>query len=356
MEHRAGIWKTLIYLKSKIEVTMWIRIYKNHVLYTIPDMDVYNFQTDYILSDTTIIFCVFNNSCWGKMCIRYKKNLIGIYVYEKKVQKLKFIEDRMPEQWLDKIKDGKKYNEEVLIKKICVSNFSTELTTDINIRYPSMFNSDLKDIRNILNFDLEKKTELQTILFIMRWVNRFFKPGPIGDIDKKNKAIDFIMDRKQKMNCMTYSLVLNDILNAFGLKCRMLHCLSYDIYDLESHFINEVYWSEQKKWILLDGAFGNIICDVNFFPLNTVEIRDNIRTKKKMYICAGERVLKNVDTKNYWYGIIKNFFRFKLYKEYYPGFYKRNFSFGITPDKYNYELEETHNIIQLYNEKSRRQT
>ena len=219
--------------------------------------------------------------------------------------------------------------------------------------FPCWDDSSCVEIRNIVPLSLNGKSDLQKATYIIRWINRYFIPGTMVEIPEDCSAIYYLKQPKSPMNCRTYSIVANDMLNSWGLRSRAIHCHPQNEYDIESHFVNEVYIKELHKWILLDAAFGCMICDDKMF-LNVKEIRDRIIEKRPMYLYSSPHNKKeNINKIYYWEMIIKDFYYFTFYTDYSIGYNCfHNNQVIVLPLKYQTQKyinkPITNNIDQFY--------
>lgn len=341
-------WKTLC-LINKILTEIWMHFSGDSLKISIPEMEVFNFEISMLTNSSIISFYLFNASYWGKFILYWENSgLLGEYKVENKKYKLNFVREKFPKKWRSLNQCGVKPLEKDLLELIRKNNFNENIGIKIDIDYPNKDIDEFQKIRNFCKFNFSEKTDLQSIIYMTRWVNRYFKAGQVGDISKKNNALDFLQDKPQGMNCKTYSIVLNEILNAYGKKARMVQCLPYNRLDIESHYVNEVFSIELDKWIIADAAFGNIICSEKNEALNIQETRIKIGIKEKLKICMKKDILRDPCYNDYWYGITKNFFQFKIYRDYFPGFFKRNNSVFIVPSNFEAKGHYTFNISQFY--------
>lgn len=75
------------------------------------------------------------------------------------------------------------------------------------------------------------------------------------------------------LNCTGYSIVLNDLLIALKIRSKCIWCLSPIVGDDECHAINHVYNDIDKKWIIVDSAFGCVPCNKDSQGLSILDLR-----------------------------------------------------------------------------------
>jgi len=89
--------------------------------------------------------------------------------------------------------------------------------------------------------------------------------------------LDEVKDGKQ-FRCVEYGIVTTACLNAIGLPARVMGLKMKDVETIQSgagHVLLEVYLTDLKKWVLLDGQF-DIMPVLNNVPLNAVEFQQAI--------------------------------------------------------------------------------
>lgn len=320
-----------------------------------PQMSIYNVKCELISQgDKGLIFKVFGVINYGLIEILNSRE--GIYTapdtYTKQVLRFSHyeIKDRitMLEQY------GPDSNLKQLYNRLCKTYFTSDNNgLKIVQHYPDWDNPLCKEVRDRISFNLKGKSEIQRVSHIIRWINHYFIPGSMVEIPSDCSAIFYLKHPKLPMNCRTYSIIANDLLNSWGFRTRAIHCHPENEYDIESHFINEVYLHEMNKWILVDAAFGCMIRDDITF-LNTKEVRDRIIENKQMHLFATQMNKKSgVDAKSYWEMIVKDFYYFTFYLDYSIGYnsFTNNevlvLPIGYQTQKY-LNKPTTNNIDQFY--------
>ena len=321
-----------------------------------PKMSMINIKCSLLSQcDESIKFKVFGVLNYGT--IEILKNGIGIYTSpdNNATQNLLFVhsdikddEIMRPEQY------GNDPNLEVLYNELRCAQFHTDTR---KIKYQQFFpkwNDPLcKEIRKLFPIDLSGKTVINQASYIMRCINRYFIPGTMVEVPEYCSAIYYLNHPKSPMNCRTYSIVANDVLNAWGIKARAIHCLPKNEYDIESHFINEVYIKDLDKWVLLDAAFGCLIRNEKSF-LNVKEVRERIIANKPLYVYSSPQTQKaNINTASYWEMLVKDFYCFTYYLDYSIGYNSLpSNEILVLPDGYQshkyINTPKTNNIDQFY--------
>ena len=141
--------------------------------------------------------------------------------------------------------------------------------------YPAA--SELADL--IDKHDLESVmgdgTEMKRFINLMDWVhNATYSEGDLGNPDTLNAAaiINYVKTEKRAVNCKMKSVVLNELLLAFGYYSRRISCKPSQ-FDGDLHSIVAVYCSESGKWVCLDPTFNTYFHDTAGNLLGYLEIR-----------------------------------------------------------------------------------
>ena len=69
-----------------------------------------------------------------------------------------------------------------------------------------------------------------------------------------------------------------------GFKSRRVQCMPYDAYDFDSHVVNIVYISDQKKWICVDASWNRFVTDEQGNLLGLKEFRERVASNKKILV------------------------------------------------------------------------
>ncbi|NQT26872.1 hypothetical protein HQ585_16065 [candidate division KSB1 bacterium] len=133
----------------------------------------------------------------------------------------------------------------------------------------------------IKKYDLKKVAgtgpEMERLLNLMDWVHQItdsqnnFIMNP--DTLNARAIIQFQKKHHYALNCWMKSIVLNEILLAFGYKSRRISCMPSQ-FDGDTHSIVTIYSPSMKKWICLDPTFNTFFHDGSGNPLGYLEIRE----------------------------------------------------------------------------------
>lgn len=113
------------------------------------------------------------------------------------------------------------------------------------------------------------------------------------------------------LNCTGYSIVLNDLLLALNIKSRCVWGLSHIMGDDECHAFNHVYNEKEKKWIIVDPAFGCVPCNKDNTGLDIIEFRNAIANKDEIKLIKSSNIFHSASyLENYRRYLSKNLFMF----------------------------------------------
>lgn len=127
------------------------------------------------------------------------------------------------------------------------------------------------NLKNEVDYD----NEIETFLNLMDWVHIATQSeGDLGNPDTLNSAaiINYVKTQNRAVNCRMKSIVLNEILLAFGYYSRRIS-FKPSQFDGDSHSIVTVYSYEMQKWICLDPTFNTYFHDARHNLLSYLEIR-----------------------------------------------------------------------------------
>ena len=96
-------------------------------------------------------------------------------------------------------------------------------------------------------------------------------------------------------NCRMHSILTFELMLAAGLDARYVTCLPEDEDDSDCHVVNEVWLSEQGKWVMIDSDMGHYISNLDGVPLSLKEIREHYISGEDMVIYD---LLKNAPMKD----------------------------------------------------------
>ena len=193
------------------------------------------------------------------------------------------------------------------------------------INYPKYDNGVLAMIRHYYKSEIiaGQGNDLDRAIRLTRWVNRYVRQKAcVVALPPERNGLTLLNECTEKsaaMNCRGYAIILNDLLLSVGIIARFVICKPADIYDPECHVINEIYLSNMNKWVIMDGAFGCFICDENKNFLGLFDVRENLINDMPMQLWANKDTKRTQYIDAYWYGMMKNCFRFLYYWDYAPG-------------------------------------
>ncbi|TCI93720.1 transglutaminase domain-containing protein [Tenacibaculum sp. M341] len=124
-----------------------------------------------------------------------------------------------------------------------------------------------------------KSSDVDKILSVLNWTNNRWEHN--GNVSpSKSDAITILNEASEGKNfpCFAYAIVLKSQLENAGFKARTIYLKTKDVEARKGspgHVATEVYSTELKKWIFLDGQY-NIMPMLDNTPLNAVELQNAI--------------------------------------------------------------------------------
>ena len=314
--------KSLYFLENRVDV--YATFEDSKVLVSIPQMNIINVSAQYALRDHYLVFHMLGNKRYGTFFFDMRADLLSHYIYGDKTFYFRPTKTVDPYYGKDPAYGPQPPLSELLALLEAGLFANQEGKLDIKITYPEIDTEELIRLKSNLPSRLFlHDSQIDCCLFLLRFVHRYFPYNGMVSYPAEHDALYFFHHASEGMNCRTFAITLTDLLNAAGVKSRMIHCLPYDTYDIESHFVVEAYVQSLNKWIMLDPSFGCYIEDCRGVPLNVYEIRNSIVERKQMNILTNGTTLasaKKIDKESYMYALTKNLYRFQLYHNYIPGF------------------------------------
>lgn len=158
------------------------------------------------------------------------------------------------------------------------------------------------------------KSELRIFIDLLQWVFYHLHGNGMCDVKCPVTAMSILTlseEQKVESNCYMYAVVLTELLLSLGYCARMVRCMPIDLYYQDCHCMTEVFSREADKWIALDPANKAYYINEKMQPLNIWEIREILRTGKKMAVpYMGREKMRQL--REY---LLKNFVRFEAYKD-----------------------------------------
>lgn len=147
--------------------------------------------------------------------------------------------------------------------------------------YQSPDDSALVRLRKTYNLDsiAGKGTDAMKLINLLHWVHNLFPHAGMLDNPEPQNAISMINDCKKDnhgINCMGFSIILNECYLALGYKSRSVWCIGKDSTVNEAHWINLVWSPELKDWVYIDPTFDAYVMDEKGKLLSIREVRERL--------------------------------------------------------------------------------
>ncbi|WP_027624536.1 transglutaminase domain-containing protein [Clostridium lundense] len=121
--------------------------------------------------------------------------------------------------------------------------------------------------------------ELSKAINLLNWVfennyhnGRFNGPQPFNSLNLLNYS--YKNGKEKGISCFGLAIILSECLLSIGIKSRILHLLSFNPYDIDSHVVTIAYINKLNKWIMLDPTCNCYFMDENKNILSPWEIRE----------------------------------------------------------------------------------
>lgn len=150
-------------------------------------------------------------------------------------------------------------------------------------------------------------SEPEKALNLLRWCSSNVFHNGEKDVDFIPKtSVDILNYAFQKgkeygVYCRLQAIVFTECCLALGMKARILHCLPYSPYDMESHVVSIVYIKEWKKWVMLDPGKNGYFLDEADMILSPLEVRQRLGNHSFIKCSVPDAAYKAYMTKNLFY-------------------------------------------------------
>ncbi|MEJ8756328.1 transglutaminase-like domain-containing protein [Pontibacter sp. H259] len=143
-------------------------------------------------------------------------------------------------------------------------------------------NQFLNTLREKYNLDAIVKgaaNDTEKAFRMVNWVHKQWNHNG-SNTPTKPDALTILAEVKdgKQFRCVEYGIVTTACLNAIGLPARVMGLKMKDVETIHSgagHVLLEVYLTDLKKWVLLDGQY-DVMPVLNNVPLNAVEFQQAI--------------------------------------------------------------------------------
>jgi len=160
----------------------------------------------------------------------------------------------------------------------------SEYTDDFNTRYQFFYsdtlgNDYLQNLRRTYRLDsltANTSDQFEKVKIILDWTSKQWKHSGSNQ-PAKSDAISILEEAKtgKSFRCVEYGIVCSAALNSIGIPARVLALKTRDVENVKygaGHVAAEVFLSDYKKWVFIDGQF-NAIPMLNNIPLNAIEFK-----------------------------------------------------------------------------------
>ena len=174
-------------------------------------------------------------------------------------------------------------------KYTCINN---QVNTVCNLKYLPQYKTIFEDFN--LSYKSGDGDTLSNSLKIMQWITdntRYCGESKLPP-STSDKIIDYSFNKgfDNSINCANKSILLSDALLSVGINAMPVW-ITNNIIDPKSgyflhgwcHVVTHVFYTEIKKWIVLDPSFNAFFTEKDI-PLNIIDMRDLNREKRKIKI------------------------------------------------------------------------
>lgn len=122
-------------------------------------------------------------------------------------------------------------------------------------------------------------TDVSQMINLMHWVHERVPHNGTIENPKLRNAHDLLtvcQQEKRGLNCRGLATVLNEVYLAMGFQSRFVGCLPKDTADFDSHVINSVYSTSQKKWLYMDPTQDAYVMNEQGNLLSIEEVRERL--------------------------------------------------------------------------------
>ena len=144
-----------------------------------------------------------------------------------------------------------------------------------------------------LNELVKDKSDVETAIALMNWLCKSYKHGnPPDDLpvpSTPQNLMEAADNNEGRTNCRGLSLILAQLIRAFGIKAYHVTCMPYEKPFHDCHVVVSVYCESLKKCIMLDPTYNLYLTYKNGDILSIEELRD-------ISVCGGKvLVFANTD-------------------------------------------------------------
>ena len=152
------------------------------------------------------------------------------------------------------------------------------------------FTYDLNDKDKIKDFiekyDLDhitnQKKDVELMQTLLNWECKMLNHDSSSIAEKRDINSLFEDGLKNGVCCRGLSLILSELLRAYGIKAQIVGCLPYtEIYN-DSHVVVNAYSEELNQWIMLDPTYNMILKDEDGRYVNVQNLRNYILKDAKL--------------------------------------------------------------------------
>ncbi|MGN7312719.1 transglutaminase domain-containing protein [Alkalicoccobacillus gibsonii] len=157
-----------------------------------------------------------------------------------------------------------------------------------HFHYQDTDHTQLKELKD--RYELEEiaggGSETDQVLNLTNWVNKRLTHGSMShhEINHSLHILELAEQESLSANCYVIATVLNEVLLSMGFKTKRVQCMPYDAHDLDSHVVNLVYLSEQKRWIYVDASWDKFVTDESGHILDLKSFRERLAKNKTVLV------------------------------------------------------------------------
>lgn len=179
----------------------------------------------------------------------------------------------------------------------------------------------------ISEYDLDNVTkgyeDVDLMIVLLKWVSDNFKHNGNSGLPKERNAvtlIDFYKENPDGINCRGLSIILSELLRAYGIPAKHITCMPKEAVFDDCHVVVHAYSEKLKQWIMLDPTNKLVLQNENGEYVNLPILREMLLNDEKLIPNKDAGWNGNhFDVKDYREYMTKNTFRFSCATQFYFG-------------------------------------
>ena len=163
-----------------------------------------------------------------------------------------------------------------------------DIKNDMTFEYKFDERENVLDIieKHKLDELVKGKNDVETAIALMNWLCGLYKHGnPAGmpDIRTPQSLMEFADKNEGSLNCRCLSLILAQLIRAYGIKAFHVTCMPYEQPFYDCHVVVCVYCESLGKYIMLDPSHNLYIKNKEGEIIGLEEFRDILINDEEMF-------------------------------------------------------------------------